>query len=96
MASICKRCLLQDIDEEEILRSVKRLVEGLDEEDRTPEEVYRERLALCTSCESLLRGMCRLCGCYVEYRAALRVRSCPRVPSRWGALPAGAAAQEGR
>ncbi len=93
MAAFCRKCFLQDTDEEELLRSVKRLVEGLDEEDRVSEEVYRERLEKCRSCESLYRGLCRRCGCYVEYRAALRVRSCPQVPALWRAVPA---AEEGR
>ena len=83
MKVFCKRCLLRDMDEEETLRSVNRLVEDLLEEDRVSEEVYTERLASCEGCEQLFRGMCRLCGCYVELRAALRVRRCPMVPPRW-------------
>ncbi|MBQ1491139.1 MAG: hypothetical protein IIZ39_04210 [Blautia sp.] len=87
MKAFCKRCLLRDMDEEEILRSVNRLVEDILEEDRVPQKVYQERLAACEGCEQLYRGMCRLCGCYVELRTALRVRRCPMVPPKWERMP---------
>lgn len=49
----------------------------LDEDIRTEEPLYQERLHVCKSCELLMDGMCRACGCYVELRAAIRENVCP-------------------
>ncbi|MCI6019094.1 MAG: DUF6171 family protein [Clostridiales bacterium] len=27
--------------------------------------------------------MCRICGCFVEMRAAIKVKSCPDVVPKW-------------
>ncbi len=77
------RCLLADAGEKEIARSIAEYVANLDESLRTPEAVYRARLEICQGCEHLLNGTCRLCGCYVETRAAKKGLKCPDVPARW-------------
>lgn len=64
-------------------RTVAEYVASLDETIRTPEDAYRARLALCQECPELMNGTCRLCGCYVETRAAKRGQKCPMVPARW-------------
>ncbi len=68
-------------------RVIAEYVAALDEAIRTPEADYRARLAICEGCDQLLNGTCRLCGCYVETRAAKRGQSCPMVPARWERLP---------
>ncbi len=80
---VCRRCLLYTEDREEFFRKLEIYIAHLDEEDRAEQAVYEERLSQCARCEYLLDGMCRLCGCYVELRAALRVRRCPDVTRRW-------------
>ena len=77
------RCLLFEAGQQDMARTVAEYVAGLDESIRTPENVYRERLDLCRECPELMNGTCRLCGCYVETRAAKRVQGCPMVPARW-------------
>ena len=47
------------------------------------QELYEKRLTICRDCPNILEGMCRLCGCFVELRAALKVRKCPDVVRRW-------------
>lgn len=79
----CRRCLLRDTPEEESWKSVHDYIERLPEEDKVSEEVYEERLNICRSCEMLLAGTCRMCGCFVEMRAAMKVRFCPGVPPKW-------------
>ena len=64
-------------------RVIAEYVAGLDDAIRTPEADYRARLAICEGCEQLLSGTCRLCGCYVETRAAKKGQSCPMVPAQW-------------
>jgi len=68
-------------------RVIAEYVASLDESVRTPEDAYRARLAICEGCDQLLSGTCRLCGCYVETRAAKKGQSCPMVPARWNRLP---------
>ncbi len=85
MAKPC-RCLLAQAGEADMARIVAEYVAGLDEAVRTPEDLYRARLALCEGCDQLMNGTCRLCGCYVETRAARKGQGCPRVPARWGRI----------
>ena len=77
------RCLLFEAGQADMARTVAEYVAGLDEAVRTPEEIYRARLSLCQGCDQLMNGTCRLCGCYVETRAAKRGQQCPMVPPRW-------------
>ena len=78
------RCLLFEAGQADMARTVAEYVASLDESIRTPENAYRARLALCQGCPELMNGTCRLCGCYVETRAAKRGQQCPMVPPRWG------------
>ena len=66
--------------------SIAEYVAMLDDAVRASEADYRARLAICEGCDQLLNGTCRLCGCYVETRAAKRVQGCPMVPPRWGRM----------
>ncbi|MBQ7850511.1 MAG: hypothetical protein IJ343_12355 [Clostridia bacterium] len=77
------RCLLREAGEAEMAASIAEYVAGLDEAVRAEETVYRARLTICEGCEQLLNGTCRLCGCYVETRAAKKGMYCPMVPPRW-------------
>ena len=73
----CRKCLLAEYDEEQYLTLVRKEIDWMDEEMRAPEELYRERLALCRECEKLMQGTCLACGCYVELRAAAKRGTCP-------------------
>lgn len=80
----CRRCLLEDMPSQAALAaSVKELVSLLPEEIRAEQQVTDVRLAKCRQCDHLYDGMCVLCGCYVELRAAKRKLKCPDVPARW-------------
>lgn len=80
----CRRCLLEDMpDETALAKSIRELVDLLPEEKRAPAEVTAQRLATCRTCDHLQNGMCVLCGCYVELRAAKRMMKCPCVPKKW-------------
>ncbi len=80
---VCRKCLLEQTSLEEYAESLKTYIENLNEEDRVDQALYEERLKQCASCPNLFSGMCRLCGCFVELRAALKVRKCPDLPRRW-------------
>lgn len=80
---ICKKCLLMDIAPEEYLKHMRSYLEGLDEDIRTEEAQYQDRLSCCKDCEKLNEGICRICGCFVEYRAAIQIKNCPDVHPKW-------------
>lgn len=76
---VCKRCLTREMAESAgEFQSIKDYIDNLDADIKAPKEVYENRLETCKQCEMLLTGMCRSCGCYVEMRAAIQKRECPR------------------
>ena len=79
----CKKCLVRDFDEGELLRTLREYIARIDEDSKTPDEEYEERLGICTECDSLINGMCGVCGCYVELRAAVKNHYCPAVQKKW-------------
>ena len=80
---ICKKCLLRDLDMNKYYESVQRAIAALDKRERTPDDEYEKRLALCRECPKLFEATCGACGCYVELRAAKRSSHCPDAPSKW-------------
>lgn len=80
---ICKKCLLQDFAPEEYLENMRVYLQGLDEEIKTEEAVYKDRLSYCEECDKLNEGICRICGCFVEYRAAIKIKRCPDIQPKW-------------
>lgn len=72
----CRRCLLQDLAEED-QRDLKKYLSRIKPSDRADESVYRNRLLLCRSCEKLEEATCKACGCYVEVRAYSARSHCP-------------------
>ena len=83
---VCRRCLLEELGQGDYLESVRRYRARLPEKERTPDDVYESRLALCRECGELVNATCNLCGCYVEIRAARRSSACPATPARWSSV----------
>jgi len=79
----CRKCLLRDLDRGEYFKTMYDYIENLDEEIKTSPEEYEKRLTLCKECDRLLDGMCGVCGCYVEMRAAVTKNCCPAVKKKW-------------
>lgn len=73
----CRRCLLEGVDRDKITAMIEGYLDALPEEERTPEALYRERLAVCETCPNLSNGLCSQCGCFVLYRAGKTSSSCP-------------------
>lgn len=80
---LCRRCLLSELDDKTVFASVKEYIAALPEELKAPKDAYTARLAVCKECNELLNGMCKLCGCFVEARAAKQGIACPHVPAKW-------------
>ena len=84
---ICRRCLLSDMEAEKPLyQLIQEVVAAMNEDEKTPEALYQKRLAACKACERLMGGMCALCGCYVEVRAAKKGQRCPDTSPKWRAV----------
>lgn len=80
---ICKKCLLREMPEGEYFKNLYEYIENLDADIKADADIYEVRLAQCGNCDSLMNGMCRICGCFVELRAAVKHNYCPHSTSRW-------------
>ena len=79
----CKRCLTRELaDQAKEFQNIRDYIDNLDVDIKSPDELYEERLSICKECDMLLAGMCRKCGCYVEFRAAFKNTKCPNVKDR--------------
>lgn len=76
MSRICKKCLIGQ-QAEEYLEMIRKGREFVSPRERTPDEEYDQRIALCEACEYLSGPTCRACGCYVELRALKKSVHCP-------------------
>jgi hypothetical protein len=79
----CRRCLLQDMAENDYYASVVRYRATMPRRVRTPDAEYTARLEHCRTCPSLNAGTCMQCGCYVEMRAARTDMHCPLDNAPW-------------
>ncbi len=80
---ICKRCLLSEIDTEDVKKAIDQMIQAMPEEQKADEETYNYRLSKCKQCDSLNSGMCGKCGCYVELRALKKNQKCPHEIKKW-------------
>ena len=72
---VCRKCLPGQKNEEAFYEDLSRYIQRMDEELKVDQQTYEKRLGICSSCERLMSGMCRLCGCFVELRAVQKVRN---------------------
>jgi len=81
-APVCKRCSLYEIDVD-LARAVDAYIGSLPSHLRAGDKLVRARLRACDACGELVNGMCALCGCFVEARAAKAATHCPKTPAAW-------------
>lgn len=80
----CRKCLLEEYDPDGALKTIREIIEAMPSDSRTDEAEYLRRLSACKECEQLNGGVCGMCGCYVELRAAKKQQSCPHtIKKRW-------------
>lgn len=72
----CRKCLLQDLAEED-QKDLKKYLGVIKAEDKVSNEEYERRLNICRMCDKLIEATCQSCGCYVEYRAIVKHGKCP-------------------
>ena len=79
----CKKCLLDKLFEEKEYKHLQDYIKNLDEYIKTEDKEYKKRLGICMKCDNLINGMCRICGCFVEMRAAVKKNHCPDIEKYW-------------
>ena len=79
----CRKCLLKDMPEDTYFKNLYEYIERLDEIIKVDKYEYNRRLQICTTCDNLVNGMCRICGCFVELRAVIKKNNCPDVQKKW-------------
>lgn len=79
----CKKCLLDELFEEKEYQHLQDYIRNLDNHIKTEDEEYKKRLDICKQCDNLINGMCKVCGCFVEMRAAVKKNYCPDVERYW-------------
>lgn len=80
---ICRRCLAREMPSTDYFQTMHDYISQLDSDIKTPDLLYEQRLSCCKECDSLLNGMCRVCGCFVEMRAAISQNHCPGIHPKW-------------
>lgn len=83
MKKICKRCLIDELDFDEVYEDIKRYIKEFPADKRASEEEYSQRLAICRECDELENGICRKCGCFVELRALKKGMYCASEDKKW-------------
>ena len=79
----CRKCLLDEVFEKDEYKNMQEYIRNIDCQIKTEEHEYKRRLGLCTECDNLINGMCKLCGCFVEMRAAVKNNYCPHSEQKW-------------
>lgn len=79
----CTRCLLEEAGNRSMAELIAQRIAVIPEEKRANGALYKKRLDICLSCESLSAGICIKCGCYVELRAARADGYCPHADRKW-------------
>jgi len=74
--TLCRKCLLEELQGDDLYRSVMEYIASIPLAEKAPEDEYQRRLKFCKACDCLSNGMCSLCGCFVEVRAAKVKQSC--------------------
>ena|GEM_PF-16268 len=83
MQRICKKCLIKDTPQKEYFQNMYDYIDRLDTDIKVADTIYTERLNACKTCPYLQCGMCKICGCFVEVRAAIKSNDCPAIEKYW-------------
>jgi hypothetical protein len=60
--------------------TAKRLVQ---DPSRAPDEVVKERMAICGQCSYYNHNKCDLCGCVMTIKSQWANMTCPHDPPKW-------------
>lgn len=73
----CRKCFEFSEATDNLTKMIEDYIDSLDEEQKIEKTSYETRLLKCESCDALLNGLCKYCGCFVLARAAKKNQFCP-------------------
>lgn len=79
----CRTCLFSSIEKEQIQKNIEEYINSLSPDEKAGERLYKERLKICFECADCFDGLCRICGCFVQARAAKARSYCPGTDKKW-------------
>ena len=79
----CTRCLLEQAGRQDTAKLIEEKIAIMPPKMRADDSLYKSRLDICLSCDSLVGGVCMKCGCYVQLRAAAKQSHCPSSKRQW-------------
>jgi hypothetical protein len=79
----CRKCLSNELGDTAFFEHMREYIKAIPQEQKTSADEYERRLKICKGCENLVSGMCVLCGCYVEVRAAKAAQRCVMSADAW-------------
>lgn len=82
-SNLCRKLLLRDLPQDELYNIVIDYINSIPEERKVCKDEYEKRIYICSSCENLVSGICLLCGCFVEVRAAKANQHCAKSKDIW-------------
>lgn len=83
MKPVCRRCLLFEADAGGVYETIRRRIAQLPDDARAADSEYQRRLDRCRTCDALVNGLCTICGCFTELRAAKSAMHCPHPSQYW-------------
>ena len=78
MSILCRRCLISEAGQEELYSSIMDYIDAIPANNKATADEYTRRLNVCKACDLLTNGMCAICGCFVELRAAKANKRCAK------------------
>ncbi|MFC6316077.1 DUF6171 family protein [Lapidilactobacillus achengensis] len=77
----CVRCdLLDELASQDVAANIAEQL-SLEVGNLVDPEIRDQRLVICQSCPFFQNGTCLKCGCYTQFRASLKNKTCPE--GRW-------------
>ncbi len=83
IADECEHCLKKELSDEEYYEIIRECTDIVPPEKRADANTYQQRLLMCSRCEYLQNGICRMCGCFVRIRAFVAESRCPMNKIPW-------------
>ncbi|MBO5279551.1 MAG: hypothetical protein J6B06_08700 [Lachnospiraceae bacterium] len=79
---VCMCKIPPKLQKNQMYEAIAAYVRNIPVEQRTADDIYEKRLAICSECEALVGGLtCKYCGCFVLARARKDSQQCP-MPGR--------------
>lgn len=85
---ICHCKIPKNLSLEQAHKNIEDYIASLDKQQCVSDDIYEQRLALCSNCDGLYGGLsCKYCGCFILVRAKRKNKQCPYpYHAKWGTV----------